>query len=231
VNGDFETGNLSPWTTFTTGNGTLGFATVVSFDVDGNGVASRAAQFNAGELRFEQAPGCDNGCRNTRPELFEGGGIRQAFWSDQAVLVRVSADVAVRTGPVGNFSGGRFELLVNGSVVAMEMVEGIPPNTTERRHLSADVTLAAGNNDLAVRVTRPFTVPPNPPLQYIDDIVIEPLSKGALLSGKGVPGKGLASAPGLQEPFNPKSSAADNAGPKTPPGGDATSSAADGSLP
>lgn len=40
------------------------------------------------------------------------------------------------------------------------------------------------------------------------------LTKADILKERGVPGKGIDHAPGLQKPFNPKSNAADNAGKK-----------------
>src|SRR5437588_11523833 len=51
TNGDFETGNLTGWTTFTTAGGTANAGsapTVSSFDTTGSG-ASNAAQFNVGQ--------------------------------------------------------------------------------------------------------------------------------------------------------------------------------------
>lgn len=54
----------------------------------------------------------------------------------------------------------------------------------------------------------------------IDDITVEievpdpSNTKADILSGSGVPGKGLADAPGLQKEFNPNSRAAENAGKK-----------------
>ena len=47
-----------------------------------------------------------------------------------------------------------------------------------------------------------------------DGDVDEGLNKRAILVGSGVPGKGLATAPGLEGYFNPKSKAADKAGKK-----------------
>jgi hypothetical protein len=38
------------------------------------------------------------------------------------------------------------------------------------------------------------------------------VTKAEILRGRGVPGKGIDHAPGLQKPFNPKSKAAQNAG-------------------
>src|SRR4051794_15573680 len=75
VNGDFESGDLTGWTTFTTANGTLGTPAVVSFDTTGTG-ASRAAQFNVGE--------------NTYTGVYEGGGIYQIV--NATGLFTVSAD-------------------------------------------------------------------------------------------------------------------------------------------
>ena len=66
TNGDFETGDLSGWTTFTTPNGTLGdgYPQVTLFDTNGDGTASYAAQFWVGQLVY--APG-----------VYEGGGLFQ----------------------------------------------------------------------------------------------------------------------------------------------------------
>lgn len=67
VNGDFETGDLSGWTVFTTGNGTVGgpaYPKVVPFDTDNDGTASNSAQFLVGQVIFD-------------PDEPEGGGIYQ----------------------------------------------------------------------------------------------------------------------------------------------------------
>jgi len=56
LNGDFETGDLTGWTTFLTPNGSIGSTNgvpdVVPFDVTGGGTPSDAAQFEVGELAF-----------------------------------------------------------------------------------------------------------------------------------------------------------------------------------
>ncbi len=55
------------------------------------------------------------------------------------------------------------------------------------------------------------------PATFVDVVVPippPPSTKAAILSGSGVPGKGLENAPGLQKPFNPNSKAADHAGKK-----------------
>ena len=50
--------------------------------------------------------------------------------------------------------------------------------------------------------------------ETLAEMGIEGLNKRAILVGSGVPGKGLATAPGLEGYFNPKSKAADKAGKK-----------------
>ena len=49
TNGDFETGDLTGWTTFTTSNGTIGSPAVVQYDVTGSG-ASYALRLRASEV-------------------------------------------------------------------------------------------------------------------------------------------------------------------------------------
>ena len=85
TNGDFETGNLNGWTTFTTTNGTIGTPSVTSFDVTGAG-ASLAAGFNVGNV---QNPGNN------------GGGIFQTFNFGGGSL-SVSVDIASAVGSIGN---------------------------------------------------------------------------------------------------------------------------------
>jgi hypothetical protein len=53
-----------------------------------------------------------------------------------------------------------------------------------------------------------------PPYPAVATVWIPNDTKAAVLSGSGVPGKGLDKAPGLQKEFNPNSQAADNAGKK-----------------
>ena len=64
TNGDFKSGTLSGWTTFVTGNGTIGTPAVVSFDTTGSG-ASNAAQFDVGQVTHNFP-------------VYEGGGIYQS---------------------------------------------------------------------------------------------------------------------------------------------------------
>src|SRR5271154_4151690 len=52
--GNFDTGNLEGWTTFTTANGSVGagLPNVTPFNTTGSGI-SDAAHFNVGEVNFD----------------------------------------------------------------------------------------------------------------------------------------------------------------------------------
>jgi hypothetical protein len=217
VNGDFETGDLSGWGVFTTDNGYIGIPAVVAFDVTGDGAPSLAVRLTAGERIFE--PGCefptggfDPVCRHANPDFFEGGGVGQTMDVSRDTVVTVSADVAASN--VSTYylaTSGKFELVVNGTVVDTAFKTSMAPGEVFRDVLSGEVTLAAGPNTVAVRVTSPWGAPPDL-RQYIDNVVVSPLSRGEVLQGRGVPGNGVDRAPGLGKEFKPGSAAGDHAG-------------------
>ena len=82
TNGDFETGTLLGWTTFTTAFGTSGpgFPNVVLFDTNNDATATNSAQFRVGRT-FGSGSG-------------EGSGIFQSITTTIANLT-LSADIAV----------------------------------------------------------------------------------------------------------------------------------------
>ena len=156
VNGDFESGNLTGWTTFATSAGTIGTPAVVSFDTTGSG-ASNSAQFLVGRLTGTGTP--------------EGGGIYQTFaFGGGSILLR--ADIAARDpNASGNSSGGIFELLVDGIVLDTFDFGSIAGNSTERGSLDYAGSLGAGSHELRVRMTRGFTIEEGAtPYQYIDNV-------------------------------------------------------------
>jgi hypothetical protein len=157
VNGDFETGDLTGWTTFTTFNGTIGTPAVVSFDTTGTG-ASNAARFQVG----------------TVVSLFvsAGGGIFQNVSTASGVF-DLSADIAAHNQSLlDHLDCGLFELLVDGAVVASHDFLDCAAMVTERATLSAaGLPLAAGPHEVRIRMTRPAGVDPAiSSLQYVDNV-------------------------------------------------------------
>lgn len=157
INGGFDTGDLTGWTTFTTTNGTLGGigSEVVAFDTNGDGTADPAARFRVGQDHWA-------------PSGFEGGGIRQSVTLG-AGAVTLSADVAAWAAVWGNNSGGVFELLFDGAVVASHDFGFIPTGDTKRATLWASFEVAGGLHDVGLLMRRPFPDGDTTPLQLVDN--------------------------------------------------------------
>jgi hypothetical protein len=174
VNGDFETGDLTGWTLFTTSfngaHGSVGDG-VTPFDTNEDTVASNAAQFNVGQ----KSPALD----------YEGGGIYQDLTLGAGFLY-ISADIATFKEPTPGVppgsddnEGGLFELLVNDVVQDSYDFGLVLANETH----SAELLLAGleivtpGDYRIAFQITRPFktdlfqdpVISPTP-RQYVDDI-------------------------------------------------------------
>jgi hypothetical protein len=160
ANGDFSTGSLSPWTTFTTANGTINGGDVQSFDTTGTG-ASLAAHFNAGEAIFSGAN--------------EGGGIYQNF---SGAPYTVSADVASQAaaGFPNNGDCGTFVLQLDGSTIASHAFGVCPGAAVARWHFSVHIANGVvGVHQLRILVERTFTAtPPNAtPNEYVDNVRVD----------------------------------------------------------
>lgn len=166
INGDFETGDLTGWSSFVTPNGNItpGFPLVEPFDVDGDGEPSAAAKLRVGQDVFDFP----------NPA---GGGIEQTFDlaapGDQLVTARVA--VALEQN-FGNTQPGRFDLIVDGVILDTVDFNGITilPGDVLRGELIAELAdVMAGQHTIRISVTRSAT---NTRLvfQYIDDVAFTP---------------------------------------------------------
>lgn len=153
TNGDFQTGDFSAWTSFTTANGRSSSSNVVSFDTSGSG-ASLAARFSVGEVTYDGTQ--------------QGAGIYQSFTSD-AGLISIAADIAA-SSISRNFEAGVFSLLLDSTVVD-SVAFGLIENGVDllRDTLSYSGTIGAGSHELRILIARPFLVPAGL-YQYVDNV-------------------------------------------------------------
>jgi hypothetical protein len=183
VNGDFETGDFTGWTTYNDPNGKAfgdpggdGTPLVSMFDTTGGG-QSLAAHFNAART---------GGPTNVN----QGGGIFQSLMLNSGDLT-ITADVAIFS-PGNNAQGGYIELLFDDQVVDDWDVGFMGADTTLRRIFNAEITgISAGMHEIRFSVQRRFgetSGPDSTPNQYVDNFQ---------LSGRAVAVPEPASAAGL----------------------------------
>ena len=160
VTGDFETGDLSGWNTFTTASGTSGVEEglpgVTLYDTNNDGTVSNSATFNVG---FD---GDSSG-------VHSGGGIFQEFITDAGRLI-ISVDIASHTMSIPNLSGGVFYLLLDGSVVDVHDFGTISPGKDEFATLTSKSVVTAGTHEIRILITRPYTYLPRDLRQYVDNV-------------------------------------------------------------
>jgi hypothetical protein len=160
TNGDFQTGNLTGWTTYTTATGTngIGYPAVTLFDVTGGG-SSNAATFQVGMA---------SGTAGTSD--YEGGGIYQMV-TLAAGSVTMSFDWAETwIGESSNVSAGRLQLLLNGLAIATQPDQSINGEQVLRGNLSGTGTATAGSNEVRIQITRNYNSVSFTPLEYIDNV-------------------------------------------------------------
>ena len=165
ANSNFEIGNMSGWTPYTTAAGTIGgagYPSVIDFDIDGDGPRpmSKTLQFNAGKNSSNDAG-------------YQGGGIYQTVHLVAGDYV-LSVDVAANESGTqfGARDGGRFELLVDGAVVdSHEFTGQIGPNETQHKLLAGIHVVSDGDHEVGIRITRSSPVAKSVS-QYVDNFVL-----------------------------------------------------------
>lgn len=169
-NGDFETGTLSNWNTFTTANGALGvgFPSISSFDVAGSGASSSALSLSVGYLTAPCSyPGYD--C----PRPTEGGGIEQTT-TFSGGLTLLHADIAVANAPSlyggYNMDGGTFSLFLDDALLDSFTVGKINAGTVSRGLLESSSYVAPGAHTFKILVTRQYSSAASSLTQYIDNV-------------------------------------------------------------
>ena len=187
VNSDFQTGDLTGWTTYQTATGTAGspdFPKVTLFDVTGGG-SSDAATFHVG---------ITSGAGGTSD--YEGGGIYQTV-NLAAGSVAISFDWAESdTTAQTNSSAGRLELLLDGTVIGTQSDQSILGGQVIRGNLSGTGNVTAGSHEIRIQVTRNYyqTGDAPTPFEYIDNVTVgggdstgtpEPDSSLLILVGMG----------------------------------------------
>jgi hypothetical protein len=190
VNGDFETGDLSGWTSYATaygpGTGTNGSCSgslpcpiVTLFNTTGTG-ASDAAQFSVGLA---------SGAFNSGD--YEGGGIFQTVSLAPGTL-NISLVWAVdNTFAFSNVDGGEFAFLLNGVVLNSIQAGSVGSSSIKMGSLSASTSVVTGGTyQIAVEITREF-YSDDQLIQYVDNVTAsgsatstpEPSSFGFAVAG------------------------------------------------
>ncbi len=179
TNGDFETGDLTGWTTFTTAEGSngAGLPDVMMFDTTGSG-ASNAAVFEV--------------ARTTLGTDFEGGGISQMvnILTFQPAL-ELSIDVATFAADGDSGTGAIYEVFFDddlvfeidqsGSISALDVVRD------SEEGVIFDV--AAGTYEVKVQITTDLELTDDfRPLQYVDNVTLVPEPSTAALMTLGLVG-------------------------------------------
>lgn len=170
VNGDFESGSLGPWVTYTTANGTMGQGspTTSIFDVEGLGSASYALGLSVG---YATAPCSFPGIYCPLPT--EGGGIRQTVNLPEGQF-QFGASVAVANSSLyGGFNGdgGTFSVYLDGTLLDSFVFGAIAAGSVQRGQLGSTAYVTAGSHALELMVTRNSAASLSL-TQYVDNVSI-----------------------------------------------------------
>lgn len=174
-NGDFETGDLTGWTTFMTPNGSLGpsgLPAVTQFDVPGTGTLSDAAQFQVGEVAYNQATG----------HTAQGGGISQTFNVSAGQYI-ISADFAAYSiDYYENGDGGLETVSVDSTTVGSVQFGAINTGQTLRGDVQGILNLTGGTHQITIEFTRPWLNGGygDTPFEYVDNVAVTPVPEPSI---------------------------------------------------
>lgn len=176
TNGDFQTGDLTGWTTFTTSSGVIGTPSVVLFDTV-VGDSSLAAQFHVGR---EQGIGSRL-----------GGGVFQEIMTSTSGFLDLSLDIASNnTFNLGkNGDGGLFSLFFDNILVDAYDFGEIFAGDTLQASLFGLIFADAGSHELRISIERGFITSSASPFQYIDNVIatqVVPIPAALPLFGTGL---------------------------------------------
>src|SRR5579862_982212 len=184
ANGDFQTGLLMPWTTFTTANGSIDDSPhIVPFNTTGD-MASLAVQLSVGENSYTGLP--------------EGGGIEQNFALSSGGTFDFFANIASQnTFDLPNADAGTFSILIDGAALASSVLGNFTYpctgdcNQTITGTLSGAVALAAGSHTFEVLITRDFLCCGDVG-EYVDNISLSQVPEPATFGMAALALAGLA---------------------------------------
>jgi hypothetical protein len=165
---DFESGNFSGWTAFSTPNGTLGgkeFPVVAVCDHAGLISSSRCLKVQVGQLFYAQGQ-----------NVQQGGGIELITMTGSGLL-QLSARVGVTYDSPNkkrNLNGGWFEWVVDDQVIAGIDVGPIEEGAAVQQQLTGTASVVAGHHTIQLRITRPFQsgTSQSAPVQFVDDVIV-----------------------------------------------------------
>lgn len=168
TNGEFASG-FTGWTQRNTANGLGSPGSIVNFQTNQGQPASPAARYVVGQRVYYigQAEGVE---LVQQPSLVSGG------------TYEITCDWAAVSHPQYiNGEGGIFEILVDGQSIAYDRVGIIPSNTTVRGTLTVQFTAQRnGAHEIGARISRPHTIDPYSPTQYVDHFSLTSIGRRAL---------------------------------------------------
>jgi hypothetical protein len=159
VNGDFETGNLSGWTPYTTNSDVM--PTVDLFDTSHSGTPSYCASFHAGNNQGNFSIG--------------GAGIFQDFFAPLQGNLTLELDAAAYDPYLGPLAtAGVITLFFDHVAVASVDFGSITGYETKYAHLTATIPLVeAGTHELRIQATKWGIIVWYTAYQYVDNVTVK----------------------------------------------------------